>query len=612
MLRIAGLGSYKEGASTESSEPEGVLVEFHGCRVLVGCPLGTAADLSQLGVTVADVDAVLLTCARSLSGWPEFEPLALPIDGPVDSCQRPRTIGTAPVLLAAESCLLDEVERGSEGATSPSKRTNSRQRLTRADILAVFAHAEEVSWGQEVTIDGTNGQIIAIPASSGYGLGGSYWVLEAFGIRVVVAGPLSLADSLAPHPLDCQEMTNADVFIVLDTAKVSQPASESTAGALASAAEEATKVLEAGSCVLVPIGADLALCVDVVEKLGHAIASLPSKAQAPIFVIGGPGRFLRRCGCFIEWAHPSRATCLHVGHAPFAIDGLLRSRRLELADDVPSLAKVYQEPCVVIASAESSKQGATAHFRKLWANQDGARTLVVDPAVSIDAMSDLLRFIGAPIELRLAEDTVKTLIEDIAPAFVVLHGSTSLVASADQTAIELTRARRVSVPIDERMPASRCWLAAAAVQAAEARLSVPISSTTDGEQGSSICRLDGVLLGSKRRRIVEDTAPEPIASPLLVGKVDLQRLLSALITQGHPGTVATERTAKTKGGRSRDANLETVEVSIPSLEARVQLNLLPTRGAAGVDGQLETMIEAPSRDARRFLTEVLENLLVQL
>mmetsp|Transcript_28043 Transcript_28043/g.50863 ORF Transcript_28043/g.50863 Transcript_28043/m.50863 type:complete len:610 (+) Transcript_28043:73-1902(+) len=609
MLKVAGLGG-ATGAGTTG--PEGILVELNGCRLLVGCPEGAAADLAGLGVNAAELDAVLLTCPSSLAGWPELWPVQDSLTPGLG--RRPRLLGTSPLLLAAEAHLQDLFASGCTRDWS----------VTHQDIGEALAGAEEVHLQQEVTIEGPDGPVLASPCSSGYCLGGTYWVLEAHGVKAAILGPASVAAPLAPLPLDTAPLREVSAVVLHGIIKQVNSGEQRAAAStcLAGAADEAARVVLSGGCVLIPIGADMALALDLVEALGNAIAKLPPSAQAPILTVGGASHLLRRCGSYAEWAHPDRAVRAHAGQSPFLVQGLLDSCRLALAENVPGLAGSFREPCVVLVPASSSPASPLAHFRTRWGEEDRNRLLVVDatavaPPVATTAPSlsaasvgpQRLQNLGKPMDVRLQPDEVKALLQDAGAPVVVLPSSAGITVQEGSligTVVDLCRARRVPVQVDLHAPSARCRLSAAALAVAQAALG-------EGE----LCRFDGVLLGHKRPLIVPS---EPLgeaelakrqrgvtAPPLLAGKVDVDAFVRELSSHGHAAHAAPAKAQPAMGlrGGGRAAS-EIEEVKVPSLAAHVRLN------GPGKEGGYETTIEASSRESRRLIAEVLESLLQKL
>lgn len=609
MLRVAGLGG---ATGVGTSGPEGILVELSGCRLLVGCPQGTLADLARLGLKFADLDAILLTCPSSLAGWPELWSVKDDLAAGVG--RRLRLLGTSPLLLAAEAHLHDLLASGCIGAGLS---------VTHQGLGEALAVAEEVHLHQEVTIEGPDGPILASPVSSGYCLGGTYWVLEAHGVRAAILGPASVAAPLAPLPLDTAPLRNVSVVvlhgIVKQMSSAEQRAAPSTC--LAAAADEAARVIEAGGCVLTPIGADMPLALDLVEALGNAIAKLPAPAQAPILTVGGATRLLRRCGSYAEWAHPDRAERAHAGRSPFLVQGLLDSCRLALSESVPGLASSYREPCVILVPASLSPASPMAHFKDRWVQEDANRLLAVDATAEVLAAATTerspssssnstfpkrLQNVGKPMDVRLQPDEVNALLSDAGAPVVVLPSSAGLIVQEGGSigsVVDLCRARRVSVQVDLHVPRACCRLSAAGVAAAHAALGK-----------AQVCRFDGVLLGHKRPLILpsdQSARDESVkrhcslpAFPLLAGKVDVDAFIKELSSRGHAAHAAPAKARPVMGFRGAGhTTSETDEVKVPSLAALVRLN------GPGKDGGYETTIEASSRQSRRLIAEVLESLL---
>lgn len=599
-----------ETGDVSSPNPGGVLVEFLGCRLLVGCPPGAAADLARLGVHLADLDAVLLTCVSSIVGWPE-----LWVSGGRPTGRRPRLLGTTPLLLAVEAHLwelADAAEVGSVAGPTASSRRGSANHfpLSAAEVGAALAAAEEASFRQEVTVEGPEGSIIVSPASSGYCLGGAYWVLEALGVRVGIVGPASLVAPLASQPFDRSMLANtraAVVYSTMEAHSVSQ-----VPAMIAANIDEGVRGVQARKCVLLPFNPDLALLIDIVEGLGQAIADLPDSSQHPMFVVGSPARLLRRCASFAEWAHPERTAHAHVGAAPFLTEALATANRIVLADRVHDLADSYREPCIVIASALPGGRSAVAHFKKRWASGVPAQRLVVDAATGVaegtlGTAETGLPLTGRPVELRLRPQEVTELLSHGVLHAAVLPSGTKAPANL-RHASELCCARRVTVPLDWHLPCAQCWIPRRILEGAGAAMAAAAADA--GEAGSmgatSVCHLDGVVVGSKRPRIAAyNHASEGPSAPLLIGKVDVDALLESFTRRGcvDASIVCNKHTP---GARGQSGGA--ITITIPSMKARMILN----SAIEGLDTGLQTTVEAPSRKVRKLITEEIESLLMRL
>ncbi|CAE8711322.1 unnamed protein product, partial [Polarella glacialis] len=113
----------------------------------------------------------------------------------------PRLLGTAPVLLAAEALSLDEAL--SAGLALEAEAAEE-----------AVVGAEEVSFRQEVVIEGPDGPVTVSAVCSGFGLGGAYWLLEALGVRVAVLGAATLETLPSLRPLDTGPLDSSVAAVI--------------------------------------------------------------------------------------------------------------------------------------------------------------------------------------------------------------------------------------------------------------------------------------------------------------------------------------------------------------------------------------------------------------
>lgn len=624
MLRVAGLRSQSwwqaNEEATTSPSFDGVLVEFAGVRLLVDCPWGAASQLASLGVAVSELRAVLATSAESLAGWPEVWAAR---DGgdhsnPLDRMLATRLLGTAPVLLGAEShlaTLSEAAHRYHDALGRPGSEPSPKlllPELPKARVAAALAVAEEVSLHQEVVLEGPEGPVIVSAASSGSTVGGVYWVLEAHGVRVALIGPASCSGLRSPvetipslpvpvHlPLQPKSLCRASVLVAFCMSSAAATGS-SPLQCVAEAAADAARTLKDGGSVLVPYDCNASILVNLLETLCGAITEMPAAAQAPVLVVGSLSRWLRRCSSFAEWVHSERASRAHHGHAPLAMEALQRSGRLVLADSMPELSDRYKEPCVVVAPAPSLLHGgAAARFCSMWASRGHAkkaRLLLLDAGAAAVARvaAHGLRHFSHLVPQGLLDKEVDFLLEATQGATAVVPSS----AASKKRRVELRPDSLVDVPIDMRAPSATCWLSPAAAE----QVSAAVPLALGGKAPSDVCRFDGVLVGRKRPRITPRSASAasglpPPAPALLVGRLEVKALIEALAGRGHSAHAA--------AGFAAGVAPSSVEVVVPSLGAKLILN------AEDPDGDVQTTVVAKSRVARQLLSEVLEGLLVVL
>lgn len=615
VLRTARIGS---GASA------GALLEFDGCKILIGCPWHSEAELLALGLAPSDLDAVLLTSAQSDVGIAEFlsDGKRLHTKDAGSPWRGPRILGTTPVLVALEARLADMAAAAAwEAALDPAValadlRTQAAWRRAAGEgVEALMDRTQEVSFGEQVTIEGPGGPVVVTAACSGYGLGGCYWTVHAMGIRVVALGASTWGTDVGGfccREADVQPLLVANILVLLggacDIARSAPRVASSVATAIADLAEGAEALLKAGRCVVIPVdGEYFPWLVDVVEALGQKVASLPREAQAPIFALGGIARFLRKCGSFAEWAQCARLEATYGGSSPFLLDGLRAAKRLALADTLLDLRAVFREPFIALmpalgfddlgeAKEPRTHSAVMAHVRALLTGSLGAARTELEFEVRGGW--------GGNHSKLQSEALIAVLGEAVSPIVetTVAMSAVSLPAhfSARCTPSVLDSGGWTRVPVDLEKPRMSFWL-----PANELRLLLPAFAAAKrgrGHEAAELCAVQGFLVLSKRPRLA--AAPEsaalvagsadtvPVFQPV-VGEVKPDAFVAALSTRGHAGAWS-----KPKVGTSGTL------VEVPSLRATVLLNHQRTFNDV-VAAPLESVIRAPSAAARRLLREAL-------
>ncbi|CAJ1367315.1 unnamed protein product [Effrenium voratum] len=399
-----------------------------------------------------------------------------------------------------------------------------------------FAGAEELSFRQEVMLEGPLGTVLLKPSCAGrLALGDCLWTLGAFGVRLVL-GCCSLRAAPGAQALDLEALTSADAVLALgiEAGEANGPGMESQ---LQRVVTEATAVLKAGGNLLAPIRAEQAFTEDLVEFLARGISELPEECQAPIFAIGAPAQRLRRCRGFSEWASKKCQERAHAGEHPFLIDPLVESGRVVLGDTVGDLADTYQEPCVVLVPAQSP---LAAHFEKLWAKQAASKQLL--------AKSDTLPGVGCISQRMVLSELVNILSSASRPPKLLLPKGVATPGNCK--AQLLPYLQLTDVVLDLSLPRVECWL----------------PRSLAGKRPADVLPLHGTLLGQSRPRVAHRRAD---VAPLFAGEVDLEAFQAAMRHAGCP----------VEGGPG--------EWRAPALSARI----LFSPG--------ETLVECPSGEGRR-------------
>ncbi|CAE7255544.1 unnamed protein product [Symbiodinium microadriaticum] len=435
--------------------------------------------------------------------------------------------------------------------------------LNPEELQEAFAQAEELSYGQEATVEAEHGPIFLSAAPSGASLGGSFWSLEALGIRLAVLGAACALSVPVSQGLETEVLRKAEVVVCPCLAKEGEGAE--VRASLPEVSHQAAAVLGRGGNVLIPIGADQAFTEDLVMSISRQISDLPDKCQGPIFACGAPALRLRRCGVFAEF---SSKTCLdraHSGEHPFLVDALRDSGRLVLADSLSEMAESYQEPCVLLVPG-SLAQG----FDGRWASNPESRLLQSDLFME----GCQLPCIGKPLRRRLTGSELRRWATGrllLTRSDVELLGISSM-QKAGKSPLVLPPAEFLDVPVDLSVARVQCWL--------------PEDQLARVQQGkrSAGDLLEGALVGRRRPRI------------------------SSLVSRAAPAVEMSKEAIK-MGFQARGIEVEVregadgkgTEMQVPSLNARIVLNY----PASDQSTALETIVECTSAQGRRQILEVL-------
>jgi len=170
----------------------------------------------------------------------------------------------------------------------------------------------------------------------------------------------------------------------------------------------------------------------------------------------------------------------------------------------------------------------------------------------------------------------------------------------------LRRARRLDLPLDVSAPLALWWMRSVDFDRAAARLKpVPraagdVEAADAEEEEVAACSFSGTLFGKKRPRLLCDSSP-PL--PMHAGCVSGEAVLAAIRRRGN----ADARIVARSPDRSR------INIEVPFLRAKVLVNCaVKTPLDRSRPPGCETVIEAPTSEARHLLAEVLEGLLQPL
>ncbi|CAE7374215.1 unnamed protein product [Symbiodinium natans] len=413
-------------------------------------------------------------------------------------------------------------------------------------------------------VEGENGPVFLSAAPSGGSLGGSFWCLEALGVRMAVIGTACAASVPVAQGLDTEALSKAELVVCLCLA---HDGDIEIRASLPQVSQEASAALGRGGNVLVPIGPDQAFTEDLVMSLARQIAKLSDKCQGPIFACGAPALRLRRCGVFAEFASKTCLDRAHSGEHPFLVDALCESGRLVLAETVSELAELYQEPCMVLAS-----QATAQDFDGRWAKNPESRILRSDAPLA----GCQLRCLGQPFRRRLLGSEIRRLTSS---RLLVARGAAELLESssrlkAQSAPLVLPPAEFVNVPLDLSLARVQCWL--------------PEDQMARIEKGkrpadSMLELLEGAFVGRRRPRI---SGLMPCSTS---GAMRREAVRLGLEAKG----------LEVAAGEGADG--QKTELLVPSLNARIILN----QPVSDDPNAIESIVECVSVEGRRQILEVL-------
>ncbi|CAK9102436.1 unnamed protein product [Durusdinium trenchii] len=483
MLKVAMVGANQQG----------VLVNFGGTWILAGCPPDVGTSLRHFNINMSQVAAVLLTSGTCMEGWPLLRRSFVQAE-----LEQPRLLGTEPMLQVAQSHLRDL-------AMMRPSQNGGGELFSLEEVEEAFLGAEEVSFGQEVLLEGDNATMLLKASCSGLGLGGSLWSLACYGLCVVVGASAKVA-----RLPDLEALTVADVVVLLGG--ISRHPSRDVQQQLTDAAKEVAVVLQSRGNVLVPLnGSPEDFTEELTECIAKAISELEN--QGPIFAISTPARSLRRCGRWAEWTSKKGQERARVGEHPFLVDALRESGRLVLAETINDLTDAYEEPCVVLAPISLKR-----HFEKLWDSQKASRRLCwLDVQGVLPGVGNAIQpYISATELARTWSSCARP------PKLIVPKGRVPLppeLTSCKAVELMVLDSGLLEVPLDLDRPRVKCWLP---------RDHLAVARKQGRKRPADVLPLHGTFIGNTRPRI----APRQPEAELLAGAVEVKAFQDAMRKAG--------------------------------------------------------------------------------
>ncbi|KAK9883626.1 hypothetical protein WA026_001797 [Henosepilachna vigintioctopunctata] len=266
------------------------------------------------------------------------------------------------------------------------------------------------------------GALQVIPASSGYCLGSTNWVISSDHEKIVY---LSGSSTLTTHPkpMDHNALKNADIFIMTDLTQTPISNPDSMLGVLCVVV---SLTLRGGGNVLIPcyptgVVYDLFECLSIkMQDLG--VAQCPMYFVSPVSDIS-----LAYSNILAEWLSSAKQNKVYVPDEPFPHAMLVKNSRLKHFKYIHSsgFSTEFQEPCVVFCGHPSLRFGDVVQFMELWGNNP--RNCIVFTEPDFDYIEALAPY--QPLQMKVAHCAIDTslnftqankLIRDLKPTTLVI------------------------------------------------------------------------------------------------------------------------------------------------------------------------------------------------
>ncbi|KAK9744744.1 Metallo-beta-lactamase superfamily [Popillia japonica] len=323
-----------------------------------------------------------------------------------------------------------------------------KQIYSMASVNASLSRIQMVGYNEKIDVYGA---LKVVPASSGYCLGSSNWVITSDHEKIVyLSGSSTLTTH--PRPMDHHALKNADVLIMTDLTQTPISNPDSMLGVLCVVVGVLCVVvgltLRGGGNVLIPCY-PTGVVYDLFECLSIKMSEL-GVSNCPMFFISPVADMsLAYSNILAEWLSSVKQNKVYLPDEPFPHALLVKNMKLKYFKHIYSdgFSTDFQEPCVVFCGHPSLRFGDVVQFVEMWGNNP--RNCIIFTEPDFDYIEALAPY--QPLQMKVAHCAIDTslnfiqankLIKDLKP--------TTLVTSPDRTLIPYKWGEVINLPLKRK------------------------------------------------------------------------------------------------------------------------------------------------------------------
>ncbi|KAK9744743.1 Metallo-beta-lactamase superfamily [Popillia japonica] len=316
-----------------------------------------------------------------------------------------------------------------------------KQIYSMASVNASLSRIQMVGYNEKIDVYGA---LKVVPASSGYCLGSSNWVITSDHEKIVyLSGSSTLTTH--PRPMDHHALKNADVLIMTDLTQTPISNPDSMLGVLCVVVG---LTLRGGGNVLIPCY-PTGVVYDLFECLSIKMSEL-GVSNCPMFFISPVADMsLAYSNILAEWLSSVKQNKVYLPDEPFPHALLVKNMKLKYFKHIYSdgFSTDFQEPCVVFCGHPSLRFGDVVQFVEMWGNNP--RNCIIFTEPDFDYIEALAPY--QPLQMKVAHCAIDTslnfiqankLIKDLKP--------TTLVTSPDRTLIPYKWGEVINLPLKRK------------------------------------------------------------------------------------------------------------------------------------------------------------------
>ncbi|CAG8433608.1 1190_t:CDS:10 [Ambispora gerdemannii] len=473
-----------------------------------------------------------------------------------------------------ESPLSDATKR--RASTQSKKNTGSIENHARslyslADVQACIKKIQPVRYGEELMVYDS---LKVTAFSSGYCLGGANWTIEYAYKKACISiiSSSSIGNNIHPAPFDNAVLENANVMLLTDIRKELNDSYDEILNDIQSSVANS---LRQGGNILFPCTLN-GIIFDLLKNLSNRL-----KAAQNTFYIASPvaEESLQYSNILSEWMCVQNQEKVYVPEDPMEHKNLMAQGRLiHVAHVDSSINERYKEPCIVFAGHPSLRSGPVIDFIHKW--REDSKNIMILTDSEFDCNTTLSLFEGmkmkikySPIDIRMSINQLSELMKgNNTPQIIV----SSNAAGTIEKYFPYSRLSFYEY-LDTLKTPIRAQYERTQLKETLAKNIRPIKI-----EDAFLAPLQGNLLIQNSRFILEQETEDSPTSRLLLGNVQLHKMLTRLSEVGIDDVSIT-----------RDEITSGYIITLDSPAATIKLN----------SGR--STIETFDNDTRKYLSELL-------